>query len=245
MDYTATMKPNSTVTDQTVQASLTVSNGIDRYQVAWDEDAKVTPMGSVVFFAQYLETGGLMDRLCTGTPLNYTSNNAPKERDVLGTTILSILNGQRRYAHITALRGDYVSADVLGISKIVSEDSVRRALKRGTPEQWDNWLHVQERAVYEPLLAEEYVLDIDNTVKPLYGHQEGATKGYNPRYPGRPSHNYHTYFIGALRLIIGVDVKSGKESAGKHSMPKLWKTIDSLPTACRPRLLRGDIGYGN
>jgi hypothetical protein len=37
------------------------------------------------------------------------------------------------------------------------------------------------------------VLDIDSTIKPLYGQQEGAVVGYNPHKPGRPSHCYHTY----------------------------------------------------
>ena len=73
-----------------------------------------------VFFAQYLQTGGLMDRLCQGTPLAYNSNNAPKERDLLGTIVLSVLNGQTRYAHINALRGDRVGVEVLGVSKLVS-----------------------------------------------------------------------------------------------------------------------------
>ena len=102
-----------------------------------------------------------------------------------------------------------------------------------------------ERAVWEPLLAESYVLDIDNTVKALYGHQEGAELGYNPRKPGRPSHNYHTYFIGSLRLVLGVEVHAGKQHAGRHGMPGLWALIEGLPAACRPRLIRGDVSYGN
>ncbi len=224
---------------------LLLNGGGERYEVEWDAEAKVTPMGSLVFFAQYLQTGGLIDRLCEGAPLEYSSNNAPKDRDVLGTIVLSVINGQTRYAHINALRGDRVGAEVLGVSKVVSEDSVRRGLKRGTWKKWDKWLTTQERAVYEPLLTEDYVLDIDNTVKPLYGHQEGAELGYNPQKPGRPSHNYHTYFIGSLRIVLGVEVMSGKKSAGKHSMPGLWHMIDSLPVQCRPRLIRGDIGYGN
>lgn len=217
----------------------------ERYEVQWDSDAKVTPMGSLVFFAQYLQTGGLMERLLEGTPLKYKSNNAPKAGDVLGTIVLSILNGQTRYAHINALRGDKVGAEMLGVSKVVSEDSVRRALKRGTAEEWNAWLSAQERCVYEPLLCEPYVLDIDNTVKPLYGHQEGAELGYNPQKPGRPSHNYHTYFIGELRLVLGVEVMPGKQHSGKHSMPGLWRILDGLPESCRPRLIRGDISYGN
>ena len=37
-------------------------------------------------------------------------------------------------------------AEVLGVSKVVSEDSVHRALKRGTLEEWDAWITIQERA---------------------------------------------------------------------------------------------------
>ncbi len=81
--------------------------------------------------------------------------------------------------------------------------------------------------MYEPLLREPYVLDIDNSVKPLYGHQEGAELGYNPKKPGRPSHNYHTYFIGSLRLVLGVEVMPGKQHSGKHSLPGLWRLIDA------------------
>jgi hypothetical protein len=81
----------------------------DDVTVEWDADAKVTPNGSLVFFSQYLQTAGLMDRLCEETPLAYTGNNSPKDRDVLGTIVLSILMGQKRYAHINALRNDPVS----------------------------------------------------------------------------------------------------------------------------------------
>ncbi len=36
------------------------------------------------------------------------------------------------------------------------------------------------------LLDVPWILNIDTTVKPLYGHQEGAVISYNPRKPGRP-----------------------------------------------------------
>jgi len=87
--------------DQADVGKLLVSGGGERYEMEWAAEAKVTPMGSLVFFAQYLQIGRLMDRLCQGTPLAYSSNNAPQERDVLGTVVLSVLNGQTRYAYIS------------------------------------------------------------------------------------------------------------------------------------------------
>lgn len=56
-----------------------------------------------------------------------------------------------------------------------------------------------------PRLSEPWILDSEVMVKPLYGCQEGAKKGYNPHKPGRSSHPYHIYFIANLRLILDVD----------------------------------------
>src|SRR5205807_2844359 len=43
------------------------------------------------------------------------------------------------------------------------------------------WMKKHLQASYEPLLEEPWALDMDTTVKPLYGHQEDAKVGYNPQ----------------------------------------------------------------
>ena len=43
---------------------------------------------------------------------------------------LSILSGHNRYAHMASLMGDLVNTQMLGLSKAVSDDSARRALKK-------------------------------------------------------------------------------------------------------------------
>src|SRR5258707_13962641 len=63
-------------------------------------------------------------------PLHYTSPNAPNKRDVLGTVMLSVLAGHWRYAHMTTLRCDPVNPPLLGMTQVVSEDAVRRALDK-------------------------------------------------------------------------------------------------------------------
>ena len=83
-----------------------------------------------------------------------------------------------------------------------------------------------------------------STVKPLYGHQEGAVLGYNPKKPGRPSHVYHTYTMAGLRLVLDVDVAAGNEHASKHAAPGLWGFLDRIPRDCWPAFLRGDSGFG-
>ncbi|HYA80204.1 MAG TPA: hypothetical protein VED87_04650, partial [Methylocystis sp.] len=52
------------------------------------------------------------------------------------------------------------------------------------------WLRQHLAFCVEPLLAEPWIVDADTTIKPLYGHQEGAVLGYNPEKPERPSRCY-------------------------------------------------------
>jgi hypothetical protein len=159
-----------------------------RIHVEWDPSAAVTPLGQLPFFIEFLKVSGLFDAWVEDCPVRWTSNNAPNKRDVLGTILLSILCGHWRYAHISAVRGDQVNAELLGMEKVVSEDSVRGALLKMQEPAAPAWLQQHLLAVTEPLLGEPWILDADVTVKPIYGHQEGAVLGYNPHKPGRPSH---------------------------------------------------------
>jgi hypothetical protein len=212
--------------------------------VQWDPQAALTPIGQLVFFAQFLNLCGLFDSLCDTCPVRLTSPNAPLTRDVLGTLLMGILSGYTRYAHLSAVRFDPVNPPLLGMKNVASEDSTRRFLGAMSDEQSSEWMHGQLRECYDALLSEPWVLDVDTTIKPIYGHQEAAKKGYNPTKPGRPSLAYHSYFIAATRVCLDVDVESGDHAAAKHGYAALWRIIEKLPPEQRPKCIRGDCAYG-
>ena len=214
-------------------------------KVEWDVSSPLTPLGQFVYFAEFLKVSGRLEATLTDCPLGFTSPNAPKVRDVIGTWVLSVLAGHKRYAHVTALRSDRVLPELLGLSRIVSEDSLRRALAAMPEHEGLDWLQRHIDACVSPLLGEPYIIDIDTTVKPLYGHQEGAVVSYTPKKPGRPSHVHHTYMLAGLRLVMGVETAPGNEHTGAHATPGLWALIDRTPRDCWPRLLRGDSGISS
>jgi hypothetical protein len=102
------------------------------------------------------------------------------------------------------------------MNEIVGEDAVRRAFAAIGEDEGVVWLRRHLDYCTASLLAEPWILDIDTTVTPLYGHREGAVIGYNPKKPGRPSHCYHTYSMAGTRLILDVDVAAGSEHTSKH-----------------------------
>lgn len=215
-----------------------------RFQVRFDETTPVSALGPLVFFTQFLEAGGRFETLCREAPLRYTSNHAPEPREVLATLVLGLLAGCRRFAHLSALQFDEVAAGLLGVRALVSEDSVRRALYRLDPTEAARWLRAAFDAVVVDLLAEPWVLDTDVTIKPLYGRQEGAAYGYNPKKPGRPSHAYHTYWLARVRLCLDVEVRPGNEHGVNYGLDGLFAWLDARPRAQWPQFMRGDCGYG-
>ena len=237
-------KLKKTALAQASEDAMAVDTMGGRVHVRWDETAQATPHGQIVFFAEFLATACVFDRWVQGCPLRYSSPNASRARDVLGTLMLGILAGSKRYAHIAGVRGDAVAAKALGLQGMVSEDSVRRALKAMAPEASEPWMRNALMASVREALDRPWVLDMDATIKPLYGRQEGAEVGYNPHKPGRPSHVLHTFWVGNLRLVLDAVLSSGKQHTSGHAKAAMARLLDELGDKA-PALVRGDCGYGN
>ena len=111
-----------------------------RIHIEWDSESAVTPLGQLAFFVDFLKTAELFEPWVDDCPLAYCSNNAPSARDVLGTLFLSVLCGHWRYAHIDAIRFDTVNPALLGMTKVVSSTSARRAFPRANQDDCARWL---------------------------------------------------------------------------------------------------------
>ncbi len=233
------------LSQQMQPTSIDVDTFEGKIQVEWEPGASVTPMGQLAFFIQFLKTGHRFEPWVEDCPLVYASNNAPKKVDVLGSYLLSILSGHKRYAHITTLIGDGVNAKLLGMKKVVSDDSARRALLKIDEDEGVEWLQYHLQQTWEPLLSLPWIMDIDVTIKTIYGHQEGAVKGYNPHKRGRPSHTYHSYMMAGLKLILDVEVRPGNQGNSAHSLPGLIQLLNRLPKSCWPEFVRGDCDWGS
>ena len=114
--------------------------------------------------------------------------------------------------------------------------STRKPERRGCKGHLDDTVR--------PLLSEPWVLDCDTTIKLVYGHQEGAVVGYNPKKPGRPSHAYHAFLMAGTRLALDVVVTPGNRHTSKTSQPPLWALLGRLGREHWPSLVRGDKDWG-
>jgi hypothetical protein len=137
------------------------------------------------------------------------------------------------------MRGCDVLPQLLGIGKLRSEDSVRRAFERHNEEALPSWMDRQKNETDAALLDQQWVLDLDATVKTRYGRQEEARVGYNPMHPGRPSHVYHAMVLTAARPALHVDAEAGNRIASTDSQPSLRGWTEARRVIALRRKLAG------
>jgi hypothetical protein len=126
------------------------------------------------------------------------------------------------------------------MGKVIGEDALRRAPSAISEDEGIGWLDGHLCDSTAPLLDVPWILDIDTTIKPLYGKQEGAVVSYNPKKPGRSSYSDHSDLMAGLRLVLGVEVKAGGEHSGSHTLLGLLRILEDLPAHHPPERVRGD-----
>ena len=215
------------------------------YALKWDDETQMSVNAHAALLSQFAKAGGFLDRLVETCPMRLTGNNAPEVRDLIATVMVSMVNGATRFRHFDRLRGDTATAELFGVGRFMSCDSVRRNFASMPKTEALPWVWRENLNLLQDVVAEDYVLDLDPTVKPPCGHQEGAELGYSPQKPGRPSHCYHTLCVAKLRLTLAVVVHPGNESSGAHSRSMLSEYLAFVSAVRKPCLARGDVSFGN
>ena len=92
-----------------IEEALAVDSFAGKIEVRWAPDEAVAPLGQLPFFVDFLKVANLFDPFVAEAPPAYASPNKPQVRNLLGTLLLSVLAGAKRYAHVNALRHDGVN----------------------------------------------------------------------------------------------------------------------------------------
>ena len=113
--------------------------------------------------------------------------------DLILALMFAVIMGLRRINKTEILKYNGAFLEMLGINRFPDQSTLRRFLKRLSPETIRRLgrLHDSLRAYLFSLPAKRTTLifDIDSVVVTIYGNQEKAKIGYNPKKHGRRS--YH------------------------------------------------------
>jgi hypothetical protein len=80
-------------------------------------------------------------------------------------------------------------------------------------------------------------VDLDTTVEPLFGSQQGALPGPNPRYRGRNSYHPVLGVIAETGTCIGAELRPGDRSFGDADVPTVMRWLERLRMHAEPQTL--------
>ena len=86
-------------------------------------------------------------------------------------------------------------------------------------------------------------LDLDSHVETVYGNQQLAKVGYNPKKPGRKSFHPLLCFIGEIRDFLWGKFRSGNRYTAQGAVEFLRECLKKLPGELKEIFLRADSGF--
>ncbi|MFB6260099.1 MAG: IS1380 family transposase, partial [Thiohalorhabdaceae bacterium] len=87
-------------------------------------------------------------------------------------------------------------------------------------------------------------VDVDSTVKTVYGKQEGTAKGYNPHKPGARSYHPLLAFCAATKEILQGWQRPGDAHTGNGAVGFVHQLLAQMPAHQRV-VIRADSGFFN
>jgi len=133
------------------------------------------------------------------------------------------LVGEHRVFGLESLAPDPLFVRLAG-GVVPSIDTVYRDLGRfdeGALRDLEAMMVEQGLTSVKKLRSDHVHLDVDTTVECVYGTQQGALPGPNPRYHGRPSYHPILAYCAEAGVCVGALLRPGNTSLGDEDAPML------------------------
>jgi hypothetical protein len=215
-------------------------------RIAFD-DAGLTHYGGVLFFHEF--TRVLQLRRFLTRHLQYPRRNQRYElSQILLALIYPIVLGLDRLETASLLRANGTFQYLTGLPSYPDPQTLRRFLLQAPPEFRQQLHRLNDRLlrqfIHQPEHRSRLILDLDSTVVTVFGRQEGAEVGYNPRYRGKRSYDPLLCLEANSAFLWDTELRSGNAGTWAGSEELLASCFLSLPADIREVRVRADAGFG-
>jgi hypothetical protein len=207
----------------------------------------LTHFGGVHLFHEFLRVLHFRDFLAQ--QIRYPRRNRDYSlSQMLLALIYPIVLGLDRIETASLLRSNGTFQYLTGLPSFPDPQTLRRFLLNA-PVYLREQLHrandrVLERFIHLPDHRSRLILDLDSTVVTVYGRQEGAAVGYNPRYRGKRSYDPLLCLEANSSFLWDVELRRGDAGTWAGSVELLACCFHSSPSDIREVRVRADAGFG-
>lgn len=203
---------------------------------------EITPFGGLSLFLKLLDKCHFEERLQKCDLPVQGSNRGYKPFQLISGLFAGVWCGASCFGHLDVVRYDTSICKLLGWQRGADHRAYQRYFNKFSQAINQRVFGDLFSWFFSELTFDNYTLDFDSTVMVREGNQEGATKGYNPKRPGRPSHHPLLAFVSDIRMIANYWLRPGNTSASTNYLSFLEDTLSRLENK-RVGLVRMDSGF--
>ena len=207
----------------------------------------LTHYGGILFFNEF--TRVLQLRRFLTRHLVYPRRN---QRYTLSQMIMAlvypVILGLDRLETASFLRSNGTFQYLTGLQSYPDPQSLRRFLLQAAPEFREQLHRLNDQLlrqfIHLPDHRSRLILDLDSTVVTVFGRQEGAAVGYNPRYRGKRSYDPLLCLEANSSFLWDAELRRGDAGTWVGSVELLASCFLSVPSDIRELRVRADAGFG-
>ena len=177
-------------------------------------------------------------------------NNATKilNTQLFSAIIYASLCGINRLVKIAKFTADPLVRKLLRLKEKLDDSNIKLRLSKlgesGANKMQETCLSFMNRWVRKCGLS-RITIDCDSTEDTVFGHQEGAAKGYNPKNKGKLSYHPLLCFVSEMKIILNSWFRTGSAYTSNGVVEFMKQTLASLPDLVKKIFFRADSGFFN
>ena len=212
------------------------------------DERHLTHFGGLVLMHRFCQQLHLRRRLQRQVQL--PQRNADySAADLILALLYAMIAGLRRINKTELLQYNGTFNDLLGLSRFPDQSTLRRFLQRLPTKSIRQLAGLHDRLrtqlFWVPEGSTSLVFDLDSVVLTLYGHQQGARVGYNPKKKGRRSYHPLLCFEAYRQEFWHGSLRPGDTSANTGVVFFFQRCLAKVPSSiARSRIrVRADSGF--
>jgi hypothetical protein len=209
--------------------------------------AGLTHFGGVYFFHEFLRVLQIRELLTRS--LTYPRRNSRYSvAQMVLALVYPIVLGMDRIETSSFLSSNGTFQYLTGLPTFPDPQTLRRFLLHAPSAFWRRLHGVNDRIVqnfiHQPNHRSRLTFDLDSTVVTVFGHQEGAEVGYNPRYRGKRSYDPLLCMEDSSSYLWDSELRAGNAGTWKGTVELLDTCFSNVPPDIREIRVRADSGFG-
>lgn len=222
-----------------------MTKGIKKFHISFGESA-ITHYGGLLLIHQFCQKLKLKHLLQTYLK-SYPKHQEYQDSEIIIFIFYFIISGVLRIHNTLPLQFNGVFKKLLGLETFPNPTTIRRFLHQLPPKSIRQIVKVHnllQQKLFSIYSTETSVIfDLDPTAITVYGKQQRAKLGYNPKKKGKRCYslmlcfesNHQEFWLGSLR--------SGNVNPIRSARAFLKECIDKLPKSVKRIRIRADSSF--